>query len=398
MKTKKLVFYLTLLAFVFAACSKKEDMLDLNESQQKAMVEEWLNTKIGTGQGVASGIIKDIKANIEMSNSWLSDYREGEKILVIPISKNCSFVNNKEKNTNNYLVLFKTDDNKINNGYIWQTLPGTLMTKNSISNIYKEKNEELNGTYVLLNLRDNFVRQYTYESNIMKEMMQRKAKPQDNNRSSSGTLVCTDYYVLRTTFNTSTGEIIGQEVLYSFQVCNCQPSNTVQTTLTGATECDPSTDGGGGVFNAVQAEEGVTELMSGAVFSHTTNLSLFVATPALNTHPYQFKCGWGGYWDVWGNAQLTTSKNLANNITVHSITCTSSWAKQIPGPLVITHDIDYTDAISPPAIINSNNTTSPTSIQVQRGVIRAFVKIPGYSGFGSSDNVTGTFNVKYQNY
>jgi hypothetical protein len=381
-------------AVVFVQSCRKQDASQETALQRKNLVVDWLDKKIGKGEGKAAAIAKGIKENIQMELSWINDYKDGQQIIVVPINKNYQFVNNKNVNPNNYLVLFKTNDNKISEANVWQTLPGTVVTKNSFLNIYLQKNEDLKGTYVLLDTRDNFIRQVTYENNQLKEMMQRKIKPSETTVN-SGTLVCTDYYVLRTYY--ANGEVIGQEVMYTFQVCNCAPTNVVQTTIQGTSECDPS--GGGGV--SIDASVGISELMNGSIFSYTTNIDVSILWNATQTLTSQFKCGDGQYWEVMGNATMAASKSgLNNNITVHSVTGTSTAWKQIPYHLQPFFDIQYQSFSSQlPAVITNNVSQNPKSTLIQKGEIH-FKYTDGLNALVNAltiKEVTGILNVQYHN-
>lgn len=245
MKFKKIGGFALLIVLVINGC-KRADLNNLSSRTiKKEIVEDWLNQKIGNGQGLASGIAKNIKENLMFNEAWENDYRNGEKIITIPISNNVKFKNNATKTTNNYLVLFKNANNKVFNGYIWQAIDGAMVTKNTLANMYNHVKEDLQGTYCLLDIKDNFKYQKRYENNKEAELWMRQIKP-STTAVNSGTLVCNDYYVLHTEYNYLTGEILNQSVLYTFQVCNCTPNNQVQSTIIGPGECDPNGDTSGG--------------------------------------------------------------------------------------------------------------------------------------------------------
>ncbi len=386
MKKIKFTAVLFLLLITFFSC-KKNVSTKLGNEINEENVNNWLSKKVSkNGLGKTSSILKSIKENLNFSISWTCEFQNEKSMIIIPIKNDYLFVNNKNKKVSNYLVVFKSSENKILYANIWQAHNNATVSKNTFANIYLGKNEELNGRYTELSLQDNFIRENLYDNNKLKETNLRKVKP-STNALNSGTLVCLDYYVLRTTYQVETGIIISQVVLYEFQVCNCKPTNMVQTTIIAESDCDPSA--GVGATPADELIQMVTDALSGSVTTTTTYNSHYCPDVNQTTHFSNFLIGSGTYYSVNAVSQFQTKRtgsylNVIHNITTVSYTTNFPYVleyalegKYIPNEPSLNVNIDY------------NNTNHPWATAIRSGKFAVTPKAPGFSWCGNSFSIQG---------
>lgn len=243
-----------LLSILFMGSCKKNDApttTTVDASLQQKVIQ-WLNKQQTNNQPQRVALNKSIQENLQWRSAWEAQQERDDKMLIIPIGKGVTFKNNSKRNVDNYLAIYFEKTGEVYRGRVIQSVAGSLFTKKTIPAIYGNTKEDLNGTYIVLNVHDIFYAELTYEHNKLKEENMQQTKPESNARTASN---CVDWYRVTTYYNTENGQILYQTETYLGTTCSgCVPyTGTPQTTLTGETEWDCNTAGGGGEGD----EEGV---------------------------------------------------------------------------------------------------------------------------------------------
>jgi hypothetical protein len=249
---KKIQLSTLIALLLFLSCKKNDNNLSVAPELQ-ARVFKWIDEGQTNPSEKRKAYLDKLKENLEIENAWTSNGQEGEILLIIPINQRMVFVNGKNTNPRNYLVLFSNSGNQITGGgYIWQVPPGAAFTKNTIPNIYNHVEEDLNGAYVLLNMYDMHFGKFCYKNGKLSETgeytRRRSASSQSAGTGIASSVVCTDWYLITHVYDAG-GGLISSNEQYLGRTCGCGNPNEVQVF-----DCDES-EGGGGSGGGVDVGE-----------------------------------------------------------------------------------------------------------------------------------------------
>jgi hypothetical protein len=253
MKKIQFSYLIAALLCFLAGCKKNDNNLGA-AAELQAKVFKWIDERQTNPSEKREQYVNRLKENLEFENAWTSNYREGESILIIPISQQMVFVNGKNKNPKNYFVLFCNPANYIDRGgYIWQVPAGAAFTKSTLPNIYNHIEEDLNGTYELLNMYDMHFGKFSYKNGKLSETGEytprRSAGSQSAGSGIASSVVCTDWYLITNVYDVG-GGLISSNEQYLGRTCGCGNPNEVQIF-----DCDESEGGGGGGGGVVDVGE-----------------------------------------------------------------------------------------------------------------------------------------------
>lgn len=243
---KVIVTSCLLLTALFMGSCKKNDApatASIDTGVQQKVIS-WLNKQQTPHQTDRVALNKAILEHLQWNRAWEAQQERDDKMLIIPIGKGVTFKNNSKRKVDSYLAITFDETGDVFHGRIFQSVAGSIFTQKTIPAFYGNTKEDLNGTYIMLNVHDIFHTEATYENNKLKEEKVQQTKQNGNTRTNNN---CVDWYVVTTYYNTETGEILYQTETYLGTNCSgCVPyTGTPQTTITGGTEWDCNTAGGG---------------------------------------------------------------------------------------------------------------------------------------------------------
>jgi hypothetical protein len=384
---KKIIFFVFMIViFSFSACKKSNQQI-LIENKDKQVITNFLNSET---QKKTSTLFRNERINaliekIDFASLKKVDNADGKVYYFLKLkSPTYSIESGKTQ------LLYLTEDNNQIKSATIITAKIAEISQGEIEKVLSNIKNDFNGKFDISTIYDKFLSRAVFKDGKLEGIGVLQTK--NTERNAELPTYCIDWYIV-TTYHYADGT---SYTTYEYYTTTCGCSDPINESF----GCEDASGGGGGssTYTLVDAEAGANQLMNNAVFQKVTNLYYTVSMVSNYTYAYQFLCGWGNYWHVYGNAQMTTTKNANNSINVLSVTCSSSWSKQIPGALFLTHDIEYTNnASQQPLIINYNNTLTPESRTVQEGNLKSFCKVPGLTWVNISGTVTGTLNVSYRN-
>jgi len=220
----------------FISCKKETQSLPESNPQQEAIVDQatinnvnaWLDEKKAIAiKDDSKTKIQLLKDNLVFSKLKFEEYKNGEKFIVIPISRNFTTVNNKDKNPGNYLLLTLENTGKIRKGNIVQYVPANRQTNevlatNSFNKIFNYKEFSNDATFTFLSITDDLQYAIKFENGKVSELniLKQKEKPSDSGNDGSRTQVPQCYSVFWVTYYPDGSS--NWEFLYSFCEGECQ--------------------------------------------------------------------------------------------------------------------------------------------------------------------------------
>ncbi len=153
----------------FTACTKNESP----EISRKAVLEKankWLNDKITIHNADRNTRVEEIRKNLDVSKASTETTREGDKLIIIPLSKAFKLNYRNTDPADHYLLLFDNPKKGLYKGNIVQYRPlnesDRTLPANSLSKLWDCDSVKANGTFSFLTIYDRLLYEVDYKGGV----------------------------------------------------------------------------------------------------------------------------------------------------------------------------------------------------------------------------------------